>query len=86
MTGFGIGCWIVLNLCITVGCWFVWSWSNDTLFTYLGEAEITPGNWEMCYTYDLMTIPARIVCFLCGVAAIVVFTVIWASFIGLVFF
>lgn len=68
---------ILAAITISIGCWFVWSWSNDMLFTYLGEAEITEGNWEMCYTYDLMTIPARIVVFLCGIAAITVFILTW---------
>lgn len=86
MTGFGIGCWIVINICLTVGCWFVWSWSNESLFTYLGEAEITPDKWEKCYTYDLMTIPARIVCFLCGVAAIAFCFSIWANLISVIVF
>lgn len=70
--------WVILTATlITAGCYFVWDWANSSLFTYLGEAEITPGHWEMCYTYDLMTIPARIVAFLCGVAAIFVFVLTW---------
>ena len=86
MTGFAIGCFFLFNLCLTVGCYFVWSYAHESLFTYLGEAEITPGNWETCYTYDLLTVPARIVAFLAGVLAIVIFTVAWAAFIGMVFF
>ena len=62
---------------VSVGCYYIWDWSNTTLFTCLGEAEITSGEWEFCYTYDLMTIPARIVTFLCGVTAIIIFILTW---------
>ena len=69
--------WIILYaILISIGCWFVWSWSNDSLFTYLGEADIC-GRIEKCYTYDLMTWPSRIVCFMCGVAAIAIFELTW---------
>lgn len=68
---------IVAAILVSVGCYFVWDWSDTTLFTCLGEAEIAPDEWETCYTYDLMTIPARIVCFLCGCAAITVFILTW---------
>ena len=86
MTGFTIGCFFIVNLCLTAGCYLALSYANDSLFTYLGDAEITPGNWEACYSYDLLTFPARIVAFLFGVLAIVMFTVAWAAFIGVVFF
>ena len=84
MTGWMISTWFCVNIIVTVGCYFLWSWSNDSLFTYLGDAEITPGNWEACYTYDIMTIPARIVAFLAGVGAIIAFVVTWAAFISVV--
>ena len=77
--------WIILTAAlVSVGCWFVWSWANDSLFTYLGEAEITPGHWENCYTYDNMTWPARIVAFLCGVGAILVFILTWFFVIDII--
>ena len=79
-----LGWAIVGAIIISIGCWFVWSWSNDSLFTYLGEVEITPGVWEACYTYDAMTLPARIIAFLIGVAAIFVFVVVWFGIIYLV--
>lgn len=78
--------WVILTAAlITVGCYWIWDWGYVSLFTYLGEAEITPGKWEMCYTYDLMTIPARIVAFLCGVAAIFVFVLTWFVVYGILF-
>lgn len=83
MTSFTIGCWVVVNIIITGFCWLVLSWADHHLFTYLGEAEIN-GEWKMCYMYHTLTIPARIVAFLCGVAAIAVFVTTWAAFIGLV--
>lgn len=86
MTGTTIGCWIIINLFISFWCYVVLCYSNDTLFTYLGEAEITPGHWEECYGYDTLTIPARIVAFGLGVAAVAVFVGAWAAFIGVVFF
>ena len=82
MFGFEVICAAVA---ISIGCYFVWDWSNTSLFTYLGEAEISPGEWEMCYTYDLMTWPARIVCFMCGVAAITVFILTWFAVCDILF-
>ena len=82
--GFGLGCAIVLVLSLSLGSYFVWSWANASLFTYLGEADIN-GKMESCYTYDTMTLPARIVCFLCGCGAIAVFVVSWFWLISLVF-
>ena len=81
--------WMVSTLfCIaivlSIGCYFVWSWANDMLFTYLGEVEIN-GRTEACYTYDTMTLPARIVCFLCGVAAITIFWLTWFGIYAIMF-
>lgn len=78
--------WVILTaVLITVGCYFIWDWADRALFTYLGEAEITPGKWESCYTYDLMTIPARLVAFLCGVGSIFIFTLTWFFVCDIIF-
>lgn len=63
---------ILIAALISVGCYWVWAWAHAHLFTYLGEVETCSGI-EQCYAYDILTIPARIVCFLCGCAAIAVF-------------
>lgn len=76
---------IIFGIIISIGCYFIWDWSNTSLFTYLGEAEISPDEWEMCYTYDLMTIPARIACFMCGVIAITVFILTWLAVYDILF-
>ncbi len=71
--------WIIIAaILVSIGCYFVWSWANAYLFTYLGEVETCSGI-EKCYMYDTLSIPARIVCFLCGTAAITVFVVTWFS-------
>ena len=75
---------IIFAILISVGCYWVWDWSNTSLFTPLGEVETCEGI-EMCYGYDAMTIPARIVAFLCGVAAIVVFWLTWFTVYGIIF-
>lgn len=67
---------IVAAILISIGCYFVWSWANTYLFTYLGEVETCSGI-EKCYMYDTLSIPTRIVCFLCGTAAIAVFIFTW---------
>ena len=77
--------WVIVTaILVSIGCYFVWSWANDSLFTYLGEAEIN-GVMEACYTYDTMTLPTRIVCFLCGVGAIVVFELTWLTTYSIIF-
>ena len=76
---------IIFGIIVSIGCYFVWNWSNTSLFTYLGEAEISSDKWESCYTYDLMTWPARIVCFMCGVAAITVFILTWFTVYDILF-
>lgn len=69
--------WIIIAaILISIGCYFIWSWANAYLFTYLGEVETCSGV-EKCYMYDTLSIPARIVCFLCGTAAIAVFVFTW---------
>lgn len=83
MTGISAGTLIVLGIIISSGCFFLWSWANDNLFTYLGDVEIN-GHMEACYTYDTMTLPARIVCFLCGVAAITIFWLTWFGIYGII--
>lgn len=69
---------IIVATLISIGCYFVWSWANAYLFTYLGEVETCAGT-EHCYMYDTLSIPARIVCFMGGVIAITIFTLTWIS-------
>lgn len=69
---------IIIALIISIGCYYVWSWADAYLFTVLGEVETCRGI-ETCYMYDALSIPARIVCFLCGVAAITIFILTWAG-------
>lgn len=69
---------ILIATLISVGCYWVWAWAHAHLFTYLGEVETCSGI-EQCYAYDTLTIPARIVCFLCGCAAIAVFIWTWLN-------
>lgn len=77
--------WIIFfAILISCGCYLVWDWSNTSLFTPLGEVETCSGI-EMCYGYDAMTVPARIVAFLCGVAAITIFVVTWCTVYGIIF-
>lgn len=85
MTGFGVGCWIVINICLTIGCYFVCSWANHYLFEYLGDAEIN-GEWKMCYMYHTLTIPARIFAMSAAIVSMFVAITGWASFIGFVIF
>ena len=79
-----LGLVIIGAIIISIGCWFVWSWANDSLFTYLGEVETVSGI-EKCWGYDALTWPARIVAFLCGVAAIIVFELTWFGVCAIVF-
>ena len=65
-------------------CYLVWSWADAHLFTYLGDVETCAGI-ERCYAYDALSWPARIVCFLCGCAAIAVFILTWFSVYGILF-
>ena len=73
MNGIVIICAAII---ISVGCYFVWAWADAYLFTVLGEVETCRGI-ETCYMYDALSVPARIVCFLCGCAAIAVFQLTW---------
>lgn len=75
---------IIFAILISVGCYWVWSYANMYLFTYLGEVETCEGI-EECWSYDALTIPARIVAFLCGTAAIIVFVVTWFTVYGIIF-
>lgn len=65
-------------------CYSVWSWADAHLFTYLGDVETCAGV-EHCYMYDILSIPARIVIFLCGCAAIAIFELTWFSVYGILF-
>ena len=77
--------WIISAIIISAGCWFVLDWAHNSLFTYLGQAEISAGHWENCYTYDLMTWPARIVTFLCGICAELIFILTWLNVYDILF-
>jgi len=70
----------ILNIIITIGAWFLWSYSNDMLFTYLGEAEVN-GHMESCYMYDTLSLGERIFTFGLGVFAIAIFQFVWMLFI-----
>lgn len=74
---------IIFAILISIGCYYVWSWSNAYLFTYLGEVETCAGI-EKCYMYDALSIPARIVCFLCGCIAIAIFIWTWLSIYAMI--
>ena len=77
--------WIILaGIGISVGCYLVWSYADMYLFTYLGEVE-TENGIEKCWGYDAMSIPARIVAFMCAVAAMVVFWLTWFSIYDILF-
>jgi hypothetical protein len=65
-------------------CYSIWSWADACLFTYLGDVETCSGI-EHCYMYDTLSWPTRIVCFLCGCAAIIVFVLTWFSVYGILF-
>ena len=65
-------------------CYSIWSLADAYLFTYLGDVETCAGI-EHCYMYDTLSWPARIVAFLCGTAAIIVFVVTWFSVYGILF-
>ena len=69
---------------VSVGCYFVWSWADAYLFTYLGDVKTCSGI-EQCYMYDALTWSARIVVFLCGAAAITVFILTWFGVYGILF-
>lgn len=86
MTTFSICCWIALNIIITYASFVVVQWADYHLFTYLGEVEVAPGKWEMCFMYDTLTIPARIATFLIAFAAVGIAIFSWYLFIGLTFF
>ena len=74
---------IILALFITYGCWVLWDYANTWLFTEV-IIEID-GEQHEGYSYEALTIPARIVAFLCGVAAIVAFWLTWFSVYGIIF-
>ena len=67
---------ICVAIIISIGCYYVWSWADAYLFTYLGDVETCAGI-ERCYMYDILSWPARIVTFLCGISAIIVFIITW---------
>lgn len=69
--------WIIIfAIGISFICLLILSWADAHLFTVLGEVETCRGI-ETCYMYDALSIPARILCFLCGVAAITLFILTW---------
>lgn len=74
---------IIFAIFISIVCYHIWSWSNAYLFTYLGEVETCAGI-EKCYMYDALSVPARIVCFLCGCAAIAVFIWTWLNIYAMI--
>lgn len=67
---------IIFAILISYGCYLLWGYAHATLFTYLGEVKTVNGI-EKCWGYDALTWPARIVAFLCGVAAITIFELTW---------
>lgn len=75
---------IIFAVAISYGCYLLWGYAHATLFTYLGEVETVNGI-EKCWGYDALTWPARIVAFLCGVAAIAVFELTWFSIYAIMF-
>lgn len=75
---------ILIAALISVGCYWVWAWAHAHLFTYLGEVETCSGI-EQCYAYDILSWPARIVAFLCGTAAILIFELTWFITYGILF-
>lgn len=62
---------IIVAVAISYGCYLLWGHAHAHLFTYLGEVETVDGV-EKLWGYDALTWPARIVAFLCGVAAIII--------------
>ena len=74
---------ICAAIAVSIGCYYVWSWADAHLFTVLGEVETCRGI-ETCYMYDALSWPARIVCFLCGCAAITVFILTWFTVYGII--
>lgn len=75
---------ICAAIIISIGCYYVWSWADAYLFTYLGDVETCAGI-EQCYMYDTLSWPARIVTFLCGVSAIIVFIITWFGVYDILF-
>lgn len=75
---------ICAAIAISIGCYFVWSWADAYLFTYLGDVETCAGI-ERCYAYDALSWPARIVVLLCGCAAIFIFELTWFTVYGILF-
>ena len=62
-------CWVALGL-IALACWVgVIAWINESLFITVGEVEISPNRVEEIFAYELLTVPARIVACIIGVAA-----------------
>ena len=73
---------IIIGIFISYSCYQLWGWANAHLFEYLGEIETCEGI-KRCYAYDALSIPARIVCFLCGSVAIAIFILTWFSIYGM---
>lgn len=80
MTTLGIASWIVMNVIVTYICWNVLVYANTYLFTYLG----TDDDGKQLFMYHALTIPARCLTFGAGILAILIFEIMWASFIGVV--
>ncbi len=78
--------WVILTaILITIASYGIWDWGSNLLFTYLGEAEIAPNKWEACYSYDLMTIPARVVTFLCMLGSTLFAVLTWFFVYDIIF-
>ena len=77
-----MGWHLVIAIALSIVCYYIVSWANHYLFTYLGDAEIN-GEWKQCFMYHTLTIPARIAAMMIAVFSIFCAVTAWASFIGL---
>lgn len=73
-----MGWHLVIAIALSIVCYYVVSWANYCLFTYLGT-----DNGQQIFTYHALTIPARIVAMAIAIFSMFCAVTAWASFIGM---
>ena len=69
--------WFVILAFATLQCWFLVSWVDTYLFSYLGEDD----DGKLLFGFHAMTIPCRIFAFCVGIVSITICVIAWGCFL-----
>ena len=69
--------WLGILIFATFQCWFIVSWADAYLFTYLGDDD----DGKHLFGYHAMTIPCRIFAFCVAIVSISICVFAWYCFL-----